>query len=121
MLTVCCVKRAQFIDTGGSHIYANGPNGKGCNRVQYDNEERTKLHPYTGAYTLHGGKIGWDRRNWTLAARTTNSLTFSHIDAGDENFPGNVSVKVSYMKARHLSDIKREDAGGIHFVPRCQI
>lgn len=57
------------------HIYANGPNG---------------------AYTLHGGKIGWDRRNWTLAARTTNSLTFSHFDAGDENFPGNVSVKVVY-------------------------
>ncbi|CAE6509872.1 unnamed protein product [Rhizoctonia solani] len=48
------------------------------------------------AYTLHGGEIGWDRRNWTLVGSTPSSLTFQHLDPADEGFPGNVSAKVTY-------------------------
>ncbi|CAE6481502.1 unnamed protein product [Rhizoctonia solani] len=58
------------------HIFRNGPDS---------------------AYTLHGGAIGWDRRNWTLVSSTSSSLTFQHFDPADENFPGNVSAKVTYM------------------------
>ncbi|CAE6477830.1 unnamed protein product, partial [Rhizoctonia solani] len=54
------------------HIFRNGPDS---------------------AYTLHGGEIGWDRRNWTLVSSTPSSLTFQHFDPADEGFPGDVTAK----------------------------
>ena len=33
----------------------------------------------TGQDTLHGGIYGWDRRNWTVLARTGTSVTYHHI------------------------------------------
>ncbi|GAB1525997.1 hypothetical protein RhiTH_009163 [Rhizoctonia solani] len=57
------------------HIFRNGPDS---------------------AYTLHGGEIGWDRRNWTLVSSTPSSLTFQHFDPADEGFPGDVTAKVVY-------------------------
>ncbi|KEP51841.1 aldose 1-epimerase [Rhizoctonia solani 123E] len=48
------------------------------------------------AYTLHGGAIGWDRRNWTLVNSSPSSLTFQHLDPADEGFPGNVTAKVTF-------------------------
>ena len=49
----------------------------------------------TGQDTLHGGIYGWDRRNWTIFAKSDTSVTYFHLDAGDENFPGNVTAFVS--------------------------
>ncbi|CAE6439999.1 unnamed protein product [Rhizoctonia solani] len=57
------------------HIFRNGPDS---------------------AYTLHGGAVGWDRRNWTLVSSSPSSLTFEHFDPADEGFPGNVTAKVTY-------------------------
>ncbi|KAG9124340.1 hypothetical protein FRC07_011977 [Ceratobasidium sp. 392] len=51
---------------------------------------------HDGLATIHGGKIGWDRRNWTFAGTTRSSIAFTHFDPGDENFPGNVTAKVTY-------------------------
>ncbi|KAG8736827.1 hypothetical protein FRC10_008818 [Ceratobasidium sp. 414] len=51
---------------------------------------------HDGQDTLHGGKIGWDRRNWTLAGVTPSSVAFSHFDPGDENFPGNVTATATF-------------------------
>jgi aldose 1-epimerase len=46
-----------------------------------------------GEVTLHGGIIGWDRRNWTVVdSATSSSVTYKHIDDGDEGFPGKVEV-----------------------------
>jgi len=42
--------------------------------------------------TLHGGLYGWDRRNWTIVAKSATSVTFKHLDAADEGFPGNVTA-----------------------------
>ncbi|KAG9102194.1 hypothetical protein FS749_013397 [Ceratobasidium sp. UAMH 11750] len=55
---------------------------------------------HDGLATIHGGKIGWDRRNWTFAGTAGNSIAFAHLDPGDENFPGNVTAKVTYRLSR---------------------
>jgi aldose 1-epimerase len=46
--------------------------------------------------TLHGGQIGWDRRNWTLYSSTKTSITFRHIDAAHEGFPGTVTAYATH-------------------------
>jgi aldose 1-epimerase len=51
---------------------------------------------HDGADTLHGGIIGWDRHNFTIVARTRNSVTYRHLDKADEGFPGNVTADVTY-------------------------
>ena len=48
----------------------------------------------TGQDTLHGGIYGWDRRNWTIVTKSPTSVTYHHLDAADEGFPGNVSAYV---------------------------
>ncbi|QRV91726.1 galactose mutarotase-like protein [Ceratobasidium sp. AG-Ba] len=55
---------------------------------------------HDGLATIHGGKIGWDRRNWTFSGSSRSSITFTHLDPGDENFPGNVTAKVTYRVFR---------------------
>ncbi|KAH8094474.1 galactose mutarotase-like protein [Cristinia sonorae] len=40
--------------------------------------------------TLHGGLLGWDRRNWTAVSKSKTSVTFHHLDPADEGFPGTV-------------------------------
>ncbi|KAH8101646.1 galactose mutarotase-like protein [Phellopilus nigrolimitatus] len=49
-----------------------------------------------GLDTLHGGTVGWDRRNWTITAKSATSVTYKHLDPGDEGFPGNVTVFVMH-------------------------
>lgn len=47
-----------------------------------------------GNNTLHGGIQGWDRRNWTIISKTPSSVTYFHLDQGDEGFPGTVAAFV---------------------------
>ncbi|KAI0044790.1 galactose mutarotase-like protein [Auriscalpium vulgare] len=54
---------------------------------------------HDGQDTLHGGIYGWDRRNWTLVSKTASSVTYHHLDAADEGFPGNVSAFVTHSVA----------------------
>jgi aldose 1-epimerase len=66
-----------------------------------------------GRDTLHGGVVGYgtshfpcsdwptthtfaDLRNWTIAAQTSSSVTFTLTDNGLEGFPGTVKTSVSY-------------------------
>lgn len=50
-----------------------------------------------GTDTLHGGPDGWDWRNFTVVAQTTNSITFSIVDPdGKEGFPGEVISYITY-------------------------
>ncbi|KAI8062102.1 galactose mutarotase-like domain-containing protein [Gongronella butleri] len=50
-----------------------------------------------GFDTLHGGDVGFDRRNWTVVDKADHSITFAmHSPDGDQGFPGNVDVKVKY-------------------------
>lgn len=52
-----------------------------------------------GKNTLHGGLYGWDRRSWTIIAKTDTSVTYYHLDKGDEGFPGNVFAYVTHSVA----------------------
>ena len=54
----------------------------------------------SGQDTLHGGIYGWDRRNWTIVAKSKTSVTYHHLDAADEGFPGNVSA---YVRLPHIT------------------
>lgn len=49
-----------------------------------------------GLNTLHGGKIGYDQRNWTVVSHNDSSITFSLLDQGFEGFPGNVQTYATY-------------------------
>lgn len=50
-----------------------------------------------GNSTLHSGLDGWDSRNWTLVAHTTDSITFSIAEPGDtDGFPGKVVAYVTH-------------------------
>ncbi|KAF9456954.1 galactose mutarotase-like protein [Collybia nuda] len=51
---------------------------------------------HDGQVTLHGGIYGWDRRNWTLVSKSPSSVTYKHIDAGDEGFPGTVTAYATH-------------------------
>ncbi|THH14452.1 hypothetical protein EW146_g5886 [Bondarzewia mesenterica] len=51
---------------------------------------------HDGQDTLHGGIYGWDRRNWTVVSKSPTSVTYHHLDAADEGFPGNVSAFVTH-------------------------
>ncbi|KAK1082750.1 hypothetical protein LTR48_006780 [Friedmanniomyces endolithicus] len=49
--------------------------------------------------TLHGGSNGWDYRNWTVEAHTTDSITFSLVDPDGSlgmGFPGEVLAYITY-------------------------
>ncbi|KAJ6470576.1 galactose mutarotase-like protein [Mycena vitilis] len=59
------------------------------------NVYHTPPNDHNGADTLHGG-VGWDRRNWTVVESSPTSVTYQHIDSGDEGFPGTVFVSATY-------------------------
>ncbi|KAL1731785.1 galactose mutarotase-like domain-containing protein [Schizophyllum commune] len=53
--------------------------------------------PTNGPFTslpnaLHGGKLGWDRRNWTIIDKSPTHVSYLHFDPADEGFPGNVTT-----------------------------
>ncbi len=51
-----------------------------------------------GVNHLHGGKIGFQYVVWDVAAVNDNTITFSYISRdGEEGYPGNLTVKVTYI------------------------
>ncbi len=50
-----------------------------------------------GPNHLHGGLVGFDKRVWTVRESTASSLTlFYHSPDGEEGYPGNLDVTVTY-------------------------
>lgn len=85
------------------HPHLNGVPGRYANRIKngtftIDGETyHTSLNDNHGLDTLHGGVLGWDWRNWTVVAHTTDSITFSLVDEdGEQGFPGQVIAYVTY-------------------------
>ncbi|KAA8571565.1 hypothetical protein EYC84_001563 [Monilinia fructicola] len=100
---------ASYYGVDRQHPHFGGVPGRYANRIRNSsfvidgetyhvkaNENPTKDHP-DGVDTLHGGPNGWDWRNWTVVAHTTNSITFSLTDPdGEQGFPGEVISYVTY-------------------------
>jgi aldose 1-epimerase len=89
--------------SGGSP-YFGCITGRVCNRIAkarftLDGKEY-KLEANNGPNTLHGGKVGFDKKVWKgeatmTAAGPSVKLTYTSKD-GEEGFPGNLSCTVTY-------------------------
>ncbi|MDY5941794.1 MAG: aldose epimerase family protein [Eubacteriales bacterium] len=68
-----------------------------------------KLYVNTGKNNhLHGGKVGFNRRIWNAEEVSENRLVLTYFSPdGEEGYPGNLNVKVTYTLY--------EDAIGIHY------
>ncbi len=91
--------------------------GRNANRVGGAkfllNGEEVRLPANEGGNCLHSGPDCWSFRLWDVRAHTQNSLTlFLHSPHGDQGFPGNADVSVTYtienggltMEYRAVSD-----------------
>jgi len=97
------LQNATYYTESKLHPHLCGVPGRYANRIKngtftIDGETyHTNLNDNGGLDTLHGGSDGWDYRNWTVVAHTTDSITFSLVDPdGMEGFPGEVISYVTY-------------------------
>lgn len=111
------IKLTDSIDK--QHPHFGGVPGRYANRIKNSsftidgetyhvspNENPTPEAP-EGADTLHGGKDGWDWRNFTVESYTSDSITFSIVDPdGKEGFPGEVVSYITYSLGDMTWDFK---------------
>jgi aldose 1-epimerase len=110
---------ASYYTIDRQHPHFGGVPGRYANRIKNSsfvidgttynilpNENPTAANP-AGVDTLHGGPDGWDWRNWTVVAHTSNSITFSLTDPDrDQGFPGEVVSYVTYTLGNSTWDFK---------------
>lgn len=83
-------------DTETVHSFFGPVVGRYANRIKNgtftvdDKEYHIAKNEKGGFDTLHGGKVGYDIRNWTVTSHSESSITFSLLDEGFEKFPGDV-------------------------------
>ncbi|KAL2834917.1 galactose mutarotase-like domain-containing protein [Aspergillus cavernicola] len=76
--------------------------GRYANRIKNgtftvaDNTFHVPKNEHDGLNSLHGGDVGYDKRNWTVTAYTNSSITFSFYDHAFEGFPGDVLTHATY-------------------------
>ena len=87
-----------YAEQGG---YLGAIVGRNANRIGGSafplNGGIVNLEPNEGPNCLHSGPNGWSYRLWEVTAHSHNSLTL-HIQSpdGDQGFPGNADVYVTY-------------------------
>ena len=75
------------------------------------NDKTVTLTANQGKHQLHGGVNGFDKRRWALEKCGENFVCFSlHSVDGDQGFPGNVDMTVTYTLTEENS-VKIEYAG----------
>ncbi|KAE9986934.1 hypothetical protein Vi05172_g226 [Venturia inaequalis] len=94
---------ATYYSIDKQHPHLGGVPGRYANRIKNSSFEIDGVtynvlpNENEGKDTLHGGPDGWDWRNWTVSAHSSNSITFTLFDAdGNQGFPGDVSSVVTY-------------------------
>ncbi len=80
--------------------YMGATIGRYANRINHG-EFKANGKSYTVGggkdVVLHGGEVGFDKKRFTIAAQSKNSVTFTlHSPDGDEGFPGNFDLTVVY-------------------------
>jgi len=90
------------------HSYLTGPNpyfgcvvGRYANRIANArfilNGDTIELNANNGDHSIHGGKEGFSRRIWSVESFTDSTLVLSYFSPdGEEGFPGNLQVKLTY-------------------------
>lgn len=76
--------------------------GRYANRIDQGQFEIKGLHYQLDlnldGNTLHGGGEGFDKRRWHVLQQEKNKISFTLYSAdGDQGFPGNLTVNVSYQ------------------------
>lgn len=97
-----------------SYVRESGPSyfgavvGRVANRIRdgrftvHGTEYAVTRNENGGYNTLHGGKIGYDAREWAVASASESSVTFTLRDEGGaawDGFPGAVDVSARYEVA----------------------
>ena len=83
------------------HPFFGSIAGRFANRIakgkfSIDGKEWT-LATNNGANHLHGGKSGFDKRNWTVEATTENSVRLAYTSPdGEEGYPGTLRTSLTY-------------------------
>jgi aldose 1-epimerase len=89
-------------DSATNHTYFGTIVGRYGNRIKngtFTLDGKTFEIPANennGANTLHGGRIGYDQRNWTVTTQSDTSITFTLFDDAFEGFPGSVTTHATY-------------------------
>lgn len=85
-----------------SDTYFGATVGRSANRIKgacfvLDNKT-WRLTPNEGPNNLHSGPDGYNIRLWTVESHTENAIVLRlHSPHGDQGFPGNASIRVSYI------------------------
>ncbi|QJD97432.1 galactose mutarotase [Mucilaginibacter robiniae] len=87
-----------------------GRYGNRIGNAEFKLEGKTyKLNNNDGPNTLHGGKAGFDVKVWDAKQVDDHTLELTYLSKdGEESFPGNLNVKVTYV----LND---DDAIEVHY------
>lgn len=83
--------------------YFGGTVGRYCSQIKNSkftlNGKQYELAKIVGDNNLHGGKVGFDKRIWTVKPYVNDSATLQmELQSKDmeEGFPGNVDVRVTF-------------------------
>lgn len=85
----------------GDNPYFNATIGRVVNRIGGStfslNGKTYSLYANEGRNCLHGGKIGFDRRLFSCEALGENAVKMTYVSpAGEENFPGELTLSVTF-------------------------
>jgi len=101
------------VDSETNHTYFGAVVGRYANRIKngtFHLDGHTYHIPeneHGGEDTLHGGFIGYDQRNWTVASLSGNSITFTFYDAAFQGFPGDVLNIATYTLTDDAAFVSR--------------
>jgi aldose 1-epimerase len=94
---------AQYVvDSATNHTFSGPIVGRYANRIKNgtfalgDKTYNIPANENGGANTLHGGRVGYDQRNWTVTSQSDTSITFTLLDNAFEGFPGSVMTHATY-------------------------
>ena len=80
--------------------------GRSANRLKGAsftlNGKEYRLAPNEGSNNLHSGPDAWYLRLWDVAEETERSVAFTlHSPHGDQGYPGNADIRVTYRLDEH--------------------
>ena len=95
---------AKFMDIEHNASDFGAAIGRYANRINQGKitigDDTIQLPQNNYGHCLHGGPMGWQYKIYTVDEESSNDSTIVmclHSEDGDNNFPGNVEAKVTYM------------------------
>jgi len=102
-----------ILNNEGAHAYFGPIVGRYANRIKNGTftldgvTSNIPKNEHNGTNPLHGGFVGYDQQNWTVASVTGNSITFVFYDEAQSGFPGDVLNVATYTLTDAPSFISR--------------